>query len=290
MAESPSHRFGQIIGDLLEAAVYGPLAEFSNKHSLFLDRKGPRPARSGAKCTWIDAEGNKHDLDFVLEKNGRPTRVGDPVAFIETAWRRYTKHSKNKAQEIQGALLPLAKKYADHAPFLGTVLAGVFTEGALAQLRSNGFTVLYFPYETTVRAFAAFGIDAAFDENTPDVAFAKKVAAFEALSGKQREALGKALLVENDSEVIAFIAALRRAVVRAVTSVRILPLHGLPKDHTTVKDAITFIEGYSEEGTGAALTRYEVRIKYSNGDVIEGAFEKKADAIAFLKGYSSSAA
>ena len=87
---------------------------------------------------------NSHDLDFVLERGGTPDKIGMPVAFIETAWRRYTKHSRNKAQEIQGALEPLAETYRHLAPFKGAVLAGVFTEGALTQLRSLGFTVLYF--------------------------------------------------------------------------------------------------------------------------------------------------
>ena len=87
------------------------------------------------------------------------------------AWRRYTKHSRNKAQEIQGAILPLAEKYRWSNPFLGTVLAGVFTEGSLEQLRSHGFNVLYFPYETLVSAFEAGAIDIRFDEGTPDEAF-----------------------------------------------------------------------------------------------------------------------
>ncbi len=49
MAESPAHKFGQIIGDTLEVAI-GPLfTDVARKHKLYLDRKGPRPARSGKK-------------------------------------------------------------------------------------------------------------------------------------------------------------------------------------------------------------------------------------------------
>lgn len=53
--------------------------------------------------------GNAHDLDFVLERGGSDDKIGMPAAFIETAWRRYTKHYRNNAQEIQGALEPLAE-------------------------------------------------------------------------------------------------------------------------------------------------------------------------------------
>jgi hypothetical protein len=69
----------------------------------------------------------------------------------------------------------LATKYKSSSPFVGVVLAGVFTEGALTQLKSLGFGVLYFPYESVVKAFAKFGINAAFDEKTAEADFRKKI-------------------------------------------------------------------------------------------------------------------
>src|SRR5438876_12260840 len=129
MAESPAHKFGQVIGEVLEAAVEPLLGGFAEEHNLYLDKKGVRPARSGNRVSWTDAHGNTHDLDYVLERNGSDTKIGKPVAFIETAWRRYTKHSRNKAQEIQGAIIPLIEKHRNHCPFIGVVLAGVFTDG-----------------------------------------------------------------------------------------------------------------------------------------------------------------
>src|SRR2546426_5412878 len=164
MAESPAHRFGQIIGGILEVAIEPVLQQFAQEHGLYLDQKGPRLARQGNKVSWTDLNGNVHDLDFVLEKDGSPAHKGTPVAFIEVAWRRYTKHSRNKAQEIQGAIIPLAETYKNASPFIGVVLAGVFTEGALAQLRSLGFCVLHFSYESVISAFKDYRIDAAFDE------------------------------------------------------------------------------------------------------------------------------
>jgi len=52
MAKSPAHKFGQIIGDLLEVAVERILIPISNENNLFLDKKGKRPARKG-KNTWM---------------------------------------------------------------------------------------------------------------------------------------------------------------------------------------------------------------------------------------------
>src|ERR1700694_5014301 len=157
------------------------LAAFAKKHGLYLDKKGERPCRLGKRCTWLDLNKNKHDLDFVLERGGAPDKFGVPAAFIETAWRRYTKHSRNKAQEIQGAIGPLAETYKNARPFVGVVLAGVFTEPALTQLRSLGFSVLYFSYDSIVAAFKKYGIDARSEEDMPDVHYKKKVAAYKAL-------------------------------------------------------------------------------------------------------------
>ena len=172
MAESPAHKFGQVIGGLLESVVRPQLEAFCRQHGLYLDHQGrDRRARRGRKVAWQDQYGNTHDLDFVIERDGSDEAIGQPLAFIEVAWRRYTKHSRNKAQEIQGAILPLAEKYNWNSLFLGTVLAGVFTEGSLEQLKSHGFHVLYFPYETLVAAFEGEAIDIRFDEGTPDEAF-----------------------------------------------------------------------------------------------------------------------
>ena len=94
MARSYAHTFGQIIGGVLEAAREPSLQAFAKNRGLFLDKKGSRPARKGKKVTWVDVYGNAHDLDYVLERAGTSEKIGEPVAFIETAWRRYTKHSR----------------------------------------------------------------------------------------------------------------------------------------------------------------------------------------------------
>lgn len=187
MARSPSHKFGQIIGEILEEMMHAPLAEIAEKHDLYLDYRHKRPARAGRKkVIWKDRLGNAHDLDYVLEQGGAEDVQGRPKAFIESAWRRYTKHSRNKAQEIQGAIVPLAETYADCKPFLAVTLAGVFTENSLKQLESHEFSILYIPYKSILKAFSAVGINAAFDERTPDAELQSKVDAYEALNPKRK--------------------------------------------------------------------------------------------------------
>ena len=137
MAESPAHKFGQLIGEILESTILPQLETFCSTNNLYLDhQKKVRPARSGKKVAWSDQYGNTHDLDFVIERDGTDQQIGRPVAFIESAWRRYTKHSRNKAQEIQGAILPLAEKYKWNNPFLGAVLASAGAISGIIKLIS----------------------------------------------------------------------------------------------------------------------------------------------------------
>jgi hypothetical protein len=285
MAESPAHRFGQIIGEVLEAAVTPLLAEFAEKHGLYLDKQGERPCRPGKRCTWLDLNENKHDLDFVLERGGSAEKLGIPAAFIETAWRRYTKHSRNKAQEIQGAIGPLAETYKNARPFIGVILAGVFTDGALNQLRSLGFCVLYFSYDSVVAAFKDYGIDASFGEDTPDADFRKKADRYEAMSATRRANLARRLLREQKGDVEEFVEALERVVSRQIDRITVMPLHGNAQELPTVADAITFIEGYEEKAGKLPIQRYEIRIRYNNGDSVEATFRDKGDAVAFLRTY-----
>jgi hypothetical protein len=285
MAESPAHRFDQIIGEVLEAAALLVLTKFAVDHHLYLDQKGPRPCRRGTKCAWVDLNGNTHDLDFVLERGGAGDKVGAPAAFIETAWRRYTKHSRNKAQEIQGAIEPLAQTYRHSGPFKGAISAGVFTDGALTQLKSLGFTVLFVPYDSVIAVFGKFGIDASFDVQTPDRDFRKKVKSYERLSSSQRAKLAAELIRAHQADVEAFVKSLSTSVSRQIESIVILALHGAIQELANVRDAIRFIEEYDDDGEGKPIERFEIQVKYSNGDTIEGNFREKRIAIEFLRAF-----
>jgi hypothetical protein len=194
MAESLAHTFGQIIGNVLEEAIEPPLQRFADERDLYLDKKDSRKAREGRKVTWTDLHGNAHDLDFVLERGGTDTAIGTPVAFIETAWRRYTKHSRNKAQEIQGAIQALALTYEHCCPFIGAILAGAFTDGALNQLKFLGFHLLFFPYESMIEAFQMVSIDASFDEGTPEKEFRRKLSRWKAASKKAKRGVAAQLI------------------------------------------------------------------------------------------------
>lgn len=284
MAVAPGHRLGQIIGDTLEEAVKPVLQSFAARYNLFLDFKGNRPARQGLKCTWIDGLGNSHDLDFVLERGGDESEVGLPAAFIEIAWRRYTKHSRAKAQEIQGAVLPLLAKFETLKPFAGAVVAGDWTDGALNQLRSSGFAVLHIKFQEVVSVFAKCGIDVAAHERTSDEHLANQVAVYDALSPKSRAKLASDLRATAPTEFEKFERALKKTILRSVTEVVVLPLYGSRIGFPTVAEAIAAMRDY-EPKSSPTFDRFEIQLRYTNGDEVRASFQEADDAIEFLDSF-----
>src|SRR5208337_2890862 len=229
MAESLAHRWGQIIGDGFEMFVRNVLCEVAQRHGLYLDYKCPRKARGGqGKVTWQDGYGNKHDLDYVLERGGTEDTLGVPIAFIESAWRRYTKHSKNKVQEIEAAVMPIALTFSRHQPFCGAVLAGEFTRNALLQLESKGFSVLHIPYGSILAAFKELGIDASSEDGvdgTTEAQFRKKIAKWKSLAQPQATDRLLAILHSlHQREIAEFKQRLEAAIKRRVAAIRVTVL------------------------------------------------------------------
>jgi hypothetical protein len=285
MAKSLAHTFGQIIGNVLEDAIEPALRQFADEHGLYLDKKGPRKAREGKKVTWTDLYGNAHDLDFVLERGGTDEVIGAPVAFIETAWRRYTKHSRNKAQEIQGAIQVLALTHKYSCPFTGAILAGVFTDGALNQLKSLGFHILFFPYDSIVGAFQTVDVDASFDEDTPEKQFRKKLSRWNALNKKTKRSAAVHLVRKHQKEITDFLAALDNTVARRIEKIVVIPLHGREAECSSVAEAIAFLSFYESASVQGKVYKFEIQIRYNNGDKITAEFTEKTAALDFLKKY-----
>ena len=113
----------------------------------------------------------------------------------------------------------------------------------------------------------------------------KKVAAYDALPGAKRTALALALLRTQKASVEDFMRALEKVVSRQIDRIEILPLHGSATELPNVEDAIKFLLRYTEKGALKPIQRYEIRIRYNNGDSVEATFHDKRDAIAFLRTY-----
>jgi hypothetical protein len=299
MAESLAHRWGQIIGDLFEHFVRDMLKAVAEKHGLYLDYKKPRRARARlggkdlSKVTWQDGYGNRHDLDYVLERGGTEDALGVPVAFIESAWRRYTKHSKNKVQEIEAAVLPIALTFSRHQPFCGAVLSGEFTRNALAQLQSNGFAILHIPYGSILEAFQEVGIDASsVDRITTEGEFRRKIEQWARLpQPATTERFLKALYRLHAADVAQFQARLEASLLRGVISIRLTVLRGHAVECPDVESAIAYLieEEQSSRVREDAETRemFEIQIRFNNDAKIDATFPTRSEAIAFLRTFQT---
>lgn len=281
MATSEMHKIGQIIGNALELALTPVLSAAAAQRNLYLDVRGDRPARPGKKITWIDLNDNKHDLDFVMEKGGSKTKIGEPAAFIEVAWRRYTKHSKNKAGEIVNALLPLRASFSNTRPFTAAIVAGAWTVGGLTEMTSQSIPVLHFPLESVIKAFATEGIDIDFDEKTPDEYARQQIDKWESLPDSKQKAIGRRLVDANRNRVATFLGQMANHLDRTLTTVRVFPLYGEPQIYSSIPNAINSIKDITDSNTGP-LVKIDVQLAYSNGDKIEATFKHQLDAIAFL--------
>ncbi len=286
MAKSYAHMYGEIIGDFFELSMIRYLRPTVESLGFYLDYRHERPARDGQKeVRLVDAGGNKHKLDIVIEENGSEAVMGTPRAFIEMAWRRYSKHSKNKVQEISGAIVPLVEKYKKSAPFYSAVLSGEFTNNALDQLRSQGFTVCYIDLDKMEEVFSAFGMTIKWVENTPESLFKDIVTKYQKLSKKKQDELYNKFITVNKTELEKFKNALVLSLSRKLERVIIVPTHGLAVPFNTVEDACKFINGYDEQNTTAPVLYYEIIIRFNTQEEYSCKCKEKAKAIEFLNNY-----
>lgn len=275
-----------MIGEFIEKNFEKELLSICNDRNLYLDVVGKsRKARKGKKVKWIDVYGSSHDLDFVIERNGTNEKLGVPAALIECAWRRYTKHSKNKAQEIQGAVLPIAEKYKHHKPFLGAVIAGAFTAPSIEQLNACGFETLHIEYRDIVEGFRILDIDISFEESTPDDVAALKIDALQCLTEAQYKKAFIKIMEMNSTKLERFKSALTASLDRQVSRIVIAPLYGVSSFFETVDDAIIYINEFNSKSVpkDASFERLYIAVEYSNTDKVTGEFSSKENAKAFLE-------
>lgn len=284
MANSQSHKLGEHIGDFFEDTIVKYLSG-RIPTGYYLDYRHERKARNGGKeVIGIDKNGNKHKLDIVIEKNGSESKRGTIKAFIEVAWRRYKKHSKNKVQEISGAILPLISTYAREMPFYAAILSGEFTDNSIAQLESQGFYVLYFTYEEMCSAFEAIDVSIQWGEKTPENYLQKLTDLMPEKNSEQYIILQTAFLTEQYEKLQNLTNALLTSLNQKVIEIIVSPLHGSRSTLYSVNDALDFIYKYDENSTVPVL-RYEITVIYNTGVEYTMKCPDKKTALQFLNGY-----
>lgn len=208
---------------------------------------------------------------------------GDPLAFVELCWRRYTKHSRNKAGEIEGSLLHLGESYKQSCSFLGAILVGDFTDGAIKQMQSRNIEVLHIPSSKLIDAFMIKKINLDYPYNALDDLKRDLIHSIDTLSIKDLQEIKQEFLSSISGDYQKFEKKLETALWRKVQSVIVVHLFGDQVIFNSVAKAIKGIESYSTSPRMGGFVRFELYIRFTNGDKIDGSFQERKDAIAFLK-------
>ena len=214
---SSGHKLGQLIGDWFEEKVATYLlSRVADELNLFLDHRFiDRSCRNG-KIIWEDLDCNRVDYDFVLELYGTDTNKGIPLAFFEIFWRRGARHSKDKARDDSGKLIPMRDTYPT-ARILGIISAGDFTKPAQELVQSRGIDLFYIPKANICQAWEDAGITMDYTDGASEAEKSNITTfAIEKLTEKKKEEIfrnllsniGKAVFTSYVQRIVAGIASI----------------------------------------------------------------------------------
>jgi len=270
---SSGHKLGQIVGDWFEedVAIY-LLSQVAKELNLFLDNRFRDRSCRGNKILWKDLDGNRVDYDFVLELNGSDEKQGIPVAFFETFWRRGARHSKDKARDDSGKLMPMRATYPT-ARVLGILAAGDFTQPAQELVQSRGIDLFYIPKNHICSAWLKSGIEIDY----PDTASEQEKnritnKAISLLTSELRKKLFKSL-VETVGKPV-----LDSYVKRIIAGVAAIPIEfrianvllGDPVIFKNHKDAAIYLSSTTKQiDTASMARRLRYEAIYSDGSIFQ---------------------
>ena len=182
--------------------------------------------------------------------------------------------------------MPLRDTY-DTCCFLGAILAGEYTAGGKNQLASHGITVFHVPFRTLADCFFRQGVDLDYPEDASDEHKRSIIARWESLSEGQFAAVKQSLWAAIADDYSEFRTTLVKSLVRQVKSVVILPLYGSKLQFRSVPNAIAGLSRLdTKQPTHGSFVKFEVQLRFSDGDRIEGSFHAKHQALDFLRRFA----
>ena len=95
--------------------------------------------------------------------------------------------------------------------------------------------------------------------------------------------LKRHILSLNRAALDTFMLELDNHLSRRVESIIVIPLYGNPREFACARDALRFIEDPMEGEPIGELQRFEVIVKYSDGESIEGNFKSRNKVRTFIR-------
>jgi hypothetical protein len=107
--------------------------------------------------------------------------------------------------------------------------------------------------------------------------------AWEGLSVGDIEEIRRHLRHAIAADYSVFTRQLEGALSQSVNSIRILPLYGSEVVLTSTAEAIGALQGFVERASPEVpFARYEIQVRFTNGDTVDGTFHRKEQAVSFL--------
>ncbi len=268
---SSGHKLGQLIGDWYEEYFVLPLLqEVGQALNLFVDSRFTTREIRDSKILWDDLNGNSVDYDYVLELGGSSKEQGVPVAFIECFWRRGSRHSKDKARDDSGKLMPMRDTYPT-ARFLGIVAAGDFTRPARELVRSREIDLFYVPKEKIVSSFASCDLVIDYPDKMAEDQKAQIVSIFveNFTPEKKLEVQKKLRYLIGQPTIKSYVDRVRASLGALPQEIRFILRHdSAPISFSSVFDATNFLQKPQFNMT-SPVESYIYQVTYNDGSEFE---------------------
>ena len=265
---------GQLVGDWYEEHFVLPLLQKVATHlKLYLDHRfRNRTFRTSDKLFWTDEDGNSVDYDFVMEMDGTDAALGIPVAFFECFWRRGSRHSKDKARDDSGKLMPMRDVHPT-ARFLGIVAGGDFTVPARTLVQSRQIDLFYVPKAKIVASFAKLGLEIDYHDKLGEEKKALLANTFEKrLTEKTKRRAAQALCeLVGDASLDSYIDRVRASLGALPQEIRFISQRrSRPAVFESIDDASDFLST-PEFDVSVEIEDFIYQITYSDGTEFERA-------------------
>jgi hypothetical protein len=225
-------------------------------------------------------EGNAVDYDFVMELDGSDAKMGIPVAFFECFWRRGKRHSKDKARDDTGKLVPMRDVHPT-ARFLGIVAGGDVTAPARILVQNRQIDLFYVPKAKIVSAFEKNGLMIDYVDRLSEPEKAKLTDVFQAGLTRAKKTATAATLRGLIGEVSldTYVDRVRAALGSLPQEIRIIAQRqSKPEVFETIKDATTFLHDPKFDFSDL-VENFVYEITYTDGTE----FERTLDTIDEVK-------
>lgn len=272
---SSGHKLGQLVGDWFQDWFVVPLLnEVAGRLGLFLDHRNCRRVRAvrSDRILWVDEDKNQVDYDFVMELGGSVDTLGIPVAFLECFWRRGARHSKDKARDDSGKLMPMRQTYPT-ARFLGIVASGEFTRPARELIESRKINLLYVPKVKVIETFRTLGLEMDYDDRAKEDTKAGIANAFEKGLNEEIKLKAASTLrsIIGELAVRAYVASVQAALSSAPLEFRIVGhLLSAPMVFASFEEVSSFLASSTPSFEFTDPTkRFSYQVSYSDGTEFE---------------------